>query len=239
VLKADAWHHRSDSLSSIGVAIGIIAARYGFPILDPIFGVVVSVIIIFIGINLMRTVSNYLIGQAPDKNFLNQVQTIALKTPGVKGVHDISIHDYGTTKIITLHAEVDSNLALEKAHAIADELDKNISTKTNSSTIIHLDPFPTSSQITEKQKIIQSILEKQHEIKSFHKIRIIQAGTKDDIKMHLVVDKDMSVNDSHEFCHALKALFEEKYGKCDIDIHFEPCIHNCKICTISCSKREL
>ena len=61
VLKADAWHHRSDAISSIGVAIGILGARFGFPILDPIFGLMVSVIIIYVGVNIVRTSPNFLI----------------------------------------------------------------------------------------------------------------------------------------------------------------------------------
>jgi cation diffusion facilitator family transporter len=238
VLRADAWHHRSDSISSIGVAIGITAARYGYPILDPIFGIIVSIIVIYVGIKLVRTASNFLIGKAPDKETINQITAIANKTKGVNGVHDISIHDYGTTRIITLHAEVNNNLPLDQAHQIADELDKNIHNKTKCSTIIHLDPTQTYIQLNEKRKIIRAILEKQKEIKSFHKISIIQSGNKEDIKMHLVVDKDMSIDDSHEFCHVLTSIFEEKYGSCNVDIHFEPCIDNCKICTISCSKRN-
>ena len=67
VLKADAWHHRSDVISSIGVALGILGARYGFPIFDPLFGIVVAIIIMYVGINLIRTASNFLIGQAPDE----------------------------------------------------------------------------------------------------------------------------------------------------------------------------
>ena len=118
----------------------------------------------------MRTVSNYLIGQAPDQEFLDKIQSIAEKTSGVKGVHDISLHDYGTTKIVTLHAEVNSNLPLNKAHQIADELDKNIIDATDFSTIIHLDPTQISQNVNEKQKIIKAILEKQKEIKSYHKI---------------------------------------------------------------------
>lgn len=238
VLKADAWHHRSDSFSSIGVAIGILAARYGYPLLDPIFGILVSIIIIYVGVKLVRTASNFLLGQAPDKKNVEKIKEISMKTKGVKGVHDISVHDYGTTKIITLHAEVNSNLPLRKAHKIADELDKNIQDKTKFSTIIHLDPAQSSLKINEKRKIIKALLEKQKEIKSFHKISIIQSEDKEDIKMHLIVDKDMSISDSHEFCHALKSIFEQKYGSCDIDIHFEPCIHNCKICSMSCSKRN-
>jgi len=236
VLKADAWHHRSDSISSIGVAIGILGARYGFPILDPIFGIIVSFIIIYVGINLVKTSSNILIGSAPDKKLIDQIKETAIKTNKVKGIHDIFIHDYGTTKILTLHAEIDNNLPLEEAHKIADNLEKNIYNQTKFSSIIHMDPTKTTPKVF-KKKIIKKILEKQKQIKSFHKIVIINLGEKDNIKMHLVVDKDMSVKDTHKLSEILKSIINKQYGPCEIDVHFEPCINNCKICTISCSKR--
>jgi len=131
VLKADAWHHRSDAISSIGVAIGIFGARFGYPILDPIFGIFVSFIIIYVGIKLLRGASDFLIGQAPDKQLINQIKYIAQKTDEVVGIHNISIHDYGTNKILTLHAEVNSNMPIDEAHKIADNLEKNIHEKTN------------------------------------------------------------------------------------------------------------
>jgi cation diffusion facilitator family transporter len=237
VLKADAWHHRSDAISSIGVAIGILGARLGFPILDPIFGILVSIIIIYVGISLVKTASNYLIGRAPDKKLIEQIKETALKTNKIKGIHDIYLHDYGTTKILTLHAEVDNNLSLEEAHKIADNLEKDIYNQTNLSSIIHIEPIKATDNVF-KKKIIKKILEQQKQIKSFHKIVIINTGEKDNIKMHLVVDKDMSVKDTHELSEILKSIFKKKYGPCEIDIHFEPCINNCKICTLSCSKRS-
>ncbi len=236
VLKADAWHHRSDSISSIGVAIGILAARYGFPILDPIFGIIVSFIIIYVGIKLVKTSSNILIGSAPDKKLIEQIKETAIKSNKVKGIHDIFIHDYGTTKILTLHVEIDNNLPLEEAHKIADDLEKNIYDQTKFSSIIHMDPAKTTDRVF-KKKIIKKILEKQKQIKSFHKIVIICATEKDNIKMHLVVDKNMSVKKTHKLSEILKSIIKKQYGPCEIDIHFEPCIDNCKICTISCSKR--
>jgi len=237
VLKADAWHHRSDAISSIGVAIGIVGARYGFPILDPIFGIIVSVIIIYVGINLVRTVSNFLIGQSPDQELIKQIKSIAQKTDNVMGIHDVSIHDYGTTKILTIHAEVDSNLPLNEAHKIADNLENNIHIKTSYSTIIHLDPKETQFELKTKKRIIETILNKQKEIVTFHKIQIIRGIDNEDIKMHLIVDKDMSIKNSHELCHRLKSSLEEVYGSCNVDIHFEPCGKDCKICIISCQKR--
>lgn len=242
VLKADAWHHRSDAISSIGVAIGILGSRFGFPLLDPIFGLIVSLIIIYVGVNLFRKSSNFLIGRAPDVKIINQITEIAKKYENVKGIHDVSLHDYGTNKILTVHVEVDSNLQLDEAHNIADNLSENIKNQTKYSTIIHLDPtsIPSKNSVNtlEKRNIINTILEKQKEIKSFHKVSIIQSGVKDKIKMHIVVDKDMPVQESHELCHALKSHLEKQYGSCEVDIHFEPCINNCKICTLSCKKRS-
>jgi cation diffusion facilitator family transporter len=237
VLKADAWHHRSDAISSIGVAIGILGARYGFPILDPIFGIMVSVIIIYVGIKLVRTASNFLLGQSPDQELIKQIKAIAQKTDNVIGIHDVSIHDYGTTKILTIHAEVNSNLPLNEAHKIADNLENNIHIKTSYSSIIHLDPKEIQFNLKTKKRIIETILNKQKEIVSFHKIQIITGVDNEDIKMHLIVDKNMSIQNSHKLCHRLKLSLEEVYGSCNVDIHFEPCGKNCKICTISCQKR--
>jgi cation diffusion facilitator family transporter len=237
VLKADAWHHRSDAISSIGVAIGILGARYGFPILDPIFGIIVSMIIIYVGINLVRTVSNYLMGQSPDPGLIEQIKEIIQKTDNVLGIHDISIHDYGTTKILTLHAEVDSNLPFNEAHKIADILAIKIRKRTNYSTIIHLDPKETLIDLNIKKKIIETVLKKQKEIVTFHKIQIIQGSNGKDIKMHIIVDKDMPIKNSHELCHRLKSTLEEIFSSCRVDIHFEPCGKDCKICKISCQKR--
>jgi cation diffusion facilitator family transporter len=242
VLKADAWHHRSDAISSIGVAIGIIAARFGFPILDPIFGIFVAIIIIYVGINLVKVASDFLIGTAPDEELINKIKEIAKKTENVKGIHDISLHDYGATKILTIHIEVDRNLKLDVAHKIADNLENNIKNQTKYSTIIHLDPtsdrLETINDKLEKRNIIRAILENQRKIKSFHKISIIQSKEKDKIKMHVVVNKDMPIQESHQLNHALISLLEKKYGPCEIDIHFEPCVDDCKICTISCKKRS-
>ena len=237
-LKADAWHHRSDAISSIGVAIGILAARYGFPILDPIFGLFVAIIIIYIGIKLIKTSSNFLIGTTIDDETNEKITKIAKSIGSIKDVHKVYLHDYGTSKVVTLHAEIDPKLSIEKAHDIANMLEQKIHEVTNFSTVIHLEPSDSFTKPEKDIKLIENILRKQKEIKSFHNIQIIQSGGKEDIKMHLVVDKDMSVSDSHKLSHNLKSILEKQYGACAIDIHFEPCVNNCKICTISCSKKS-
>jgi cation diffusion facilitator family transporter len=140
ILIADAWHHRSDAFASIGVGVSIIGSFYGFPLLDPIFGIIVSLIIIYVGITLGKPSANSLIGKSPDDDIVESIQEIGRQIQGVKNIHDISLHDYGPKKIITLHAEVDKDLLLDDAHAIADKLEEKIKEKMNCSTIIHVEP---------------------------------------------------------------------------------------------------
>jgi len=238
ILVGDAWHHRSDAFSSIVVGLSIIGSTLGIPYLDPIFGMVVAVIIIWIGVDLFRHTSNYLIGEAPDKETIDKIKSIADSVDELRGVHDINIHDYGTSKVISLHAEVDRTLKLEDAHRIADRLDGKLNKELGFSTIIHLDPFGSGYDKKMKRRMFGKILEGRDEIISFHKIQIIERGKSDDIKMHIIVDKEMSVDDSHELCHRIESIFQREYGTCNVDIHFEPCCKDCKICTLPCNAKN-
>ena len=237
VLIADAWHHRSDAIASIAVGLGIIGANYGFPLLDPIFGIVVSIIIIYVGVDLIRNASNILIGNAPDEEIIGKINNIVSAIEDVKGIDEISIHDYGITKVVSLQVKVENDLKLDQAHEIADRIEDNIKNKMNFSTIIHLEPKEIHQDKRISKRIIENILEKQKEIISFHKIQIIRHGKLENIKVHIIVDKDMSIGDSHKLCHNLEAIIRKGYGKCNVDLHLEPCGKDCSICTFSCSER--
>ncbi len=239
ILSADAWHHRSDALASLGVGVSIIGASFGFPLLDPLFGMIVSFIIIYVGVSLGKTSAQYLIGKPPDPAIVNTVQTISQEVHGVKNIHDISVHDYGTRKIITLHAEVDKTLLLDEAHDIADTLEEKILEKLQCSTIIHIEPTEFHRDASLKQRLIENILQKQRSVISFHNIRIIRRAEKDDISIHLVVNKDMNVQDSHQLCHQIEAVIQQKYGLSDVHIHLEPCQHSyCPICSTPCKNKK-
>lgn len=237
-LKADAWHHRSDAISSVGVAIGIIGARYGFPILDPIFGLFVAIIIIYIGIKLIKTSSNFLIGTTIDDETSQKITKIAKSMDFIRDVHKVYLHDYATSKVVTLHAEIDPDLSIDKAHEIANALEQKIQLETNFSTVIHLEPANIYNRPKKDEKLIENILRKQKEIRSFHKIQIINGSSKDDIKMHIVVDENMPVSKTHDLSHKLEKILQKEYGMCTVDIHFDVCNNNCKICNFICEKKK-
>ncbi|MDG6229829.1 MAG: cation diffusion facilitator family transporter [Candidatus Thermoplasmatota archaeon] len=222
VLTAEGWHHRSDALSSIGVALSIIGTSYGFYFLDPLFGLVVSAIIIYIGYRLVRSTVDALIGQKPDNYMIKQIEHIAQQTKDIRGIHDISIHDYGPYKVVTLHAEVDPDLSLEHAHTLADNLERKIKEKTNYATVIHLEPtYNLEKQVTKKE-VITCLLQFKQEIQSFHKVQIINRGKQTNVKLHIIVNPQMSVETSHKLYTKIKECIQKTDNTCIVDIHFEP-----------------
>ncbi len=140
-LIADAWHHRTDAIASVLVAIAILASQFGYYRVDAILGFCVSGLIIWTAIEIFRESSSKIIGEN-DPYQVEEVNRLALSIPGVLATHDISIHDYGANKIIILHIEVDKNLSLLRAHDIADEVENRINEKLfASSTTVHVDSF--------------------------------------------------------------------------------------------------
>lgn len=237
VLIADAWHHRSDAFTNIIVGIGIIGSVIGYPILDPIFGIIVSTAIIYVGVDLVRTSSSFLIGKAPDMDIVRKIEDISSSIGGVYGIHDITVHDYGTQKTVSLHTDVENDLTLNEAHEITDSIEEVIQKEMGYSAVVQLDPKEMHKDVDLAREIIGEILDGEEEIISYHKIKITRIGEKEEVKVHLMVDKNMSVRESHILCHQLQSIVRSDYGPCDLQIHLEPCELYCNTCTHICRRR--
>ncbi|MCX7845599.1 MAG: cation diffusion facilitator family transporter [Dictyoglomaceae bacterium] len=140
-LIADAWHHRSDAFASSLVTIGLIGINFGLYRIDGIMGLLVSLLLLWVGIDLIKNSSSFLIGEAPTQDLINKIKNVIFSIPGVLDYHDISIHDYQNNKVITLHIVVDNNISAKDAHDIAlkvqDSIRENIQ---GSQVIVHIDP---------------------------------------------------------------------------------------------------
>ncbi|MEA2054256.1 MAG: cation diffusion facilitator family transporter [Candidatus Thermoplasmatota archaeon] len=139
-LLADAWHHRSDAITTVLVAIAILGSMYGYPILDPFFGIAVACLVIYIGIDLAKKSADRIIGEAPGEEMIGAIRKLAIEVEGVKGAHNISVHDYGDYKVATLHLEV-GDMDIKRAHDIASVVEDKIKKEMNISTIVHLEPY--------------------------------------------------------------------------------------------------
>lgn len=139
-LEADAWHHRSDGIANWMVAISLLLGRIGYGWLDAVFGLGISLLIIYTGYKLARSSTSSLIGEKPNDALLASVTELALSVPHVKSTHKISLHDYGGSKILTLHIQVPDNLHVDESHAIASKLKELIKDKLSMETVVHVEP---------------------------------------------------------------------------------------------------
>lgn len=140
-LIADAWHHRSDAVASFLVGLGLIFVKFNLFYIDGILGLVVVILLGVVGIELIKSSVDFLLGKAPDRDLLNRIRDITLSVPGVLDLHDILVHDYQSSKVISLHIEVEDSLSAKDAHRIALEVQDRLKKKLKESNIsVHIDP---------------------------------------------------------------------------------------------------
>ncbi|HHX86655.1 MAG TPA: cation transporter [Firmicutes bacterium] len=139
-LIADAWHHRSDTFTSVIVLIALVGNLFKFGMLDALFGLLVSGFVIYAGVDLARKSTSRLLGTEPAPETKKHIINSALSVDGVINAHDLMIHDYGTTKSISLHIEVDGHLSLSEAHDIAKTVENQIEECLLCSAVVHVDP---------------------------------------------------------------------------------------------------
>lgn len=141
-LISDAYHHKSDFLTSIAVLLGIFGARMGFPLLDPLAGMVVSLWIIKIGFDLGVRNIRSLMGEIPSDRILSEIKRISSGVRGVKGVHDVKVHYSGPRAFVSIHVNMDKGITLSKAHEIATEVEERLTGELDPifSVVVHPEP---------------------------------------------------------------------------------------------------
>ena len=128
--KADAWHHRSDALSSIGALAGIIGARHGFPILDQIAGIVICLMILGVAIGIFRDAVEKMLDTACDEQFETKLREFVLSFSGEHGweigIDLLRTRKFGEKIYVELEISADGNMRLQEAHDIAEQVHDGI-----------------------------------------------------------------------------------------------------------------
>jgi len=142
-LEAEGWHLFSDVMSSLGVLVGIMAAKItGIAILDPLLAVFVAANILWSGWQLMKTSILGLMDTAPDDDIIDTIRTaIAEEGNGALEAHDLRARLSGPVTFIEFHLVVDGQLSVNKAHNICDRIEDRLLVEIpNSRIIIHVEP---------------------------------------------------------------------------------------------------
>ena len=143
VLESNAWHHRSDALSSLVVVAGISAQLLGVPYMDAAAAVVVAAMIMLMGYRLSRKALDELIDTGLDFELVDELRETMLADSGAVGIHNLRTRSMGGQGYIDAHIEVDSDLSVSEAHYIANRIEHRVKRKFPMiiDVQIHIDPL--------------------------------------------------------------------------------------------------
>ena len=128
-LMADAWHHRSDSLSSIGSLIGIGFAMLGYPIFDAIASIIICLLIIKVSLDIFKSAVNKIVDKSCDEDTLDEIRSIILSNENVLGIDSLKTRQFGNKIYVDVEISLDRNLSFVKAHDISEKIHHKLEKK--------------------------------------------------------------------------------------------------------------
>ncbi len=212
-LKADALHHRSDVMATGLVVVALIAARLGYYRVDGAMGIFVSLIILYSAYSIAKEAINPLLGEAPSRKTLEEIESMAKKHTGVLGVHDIIYNKYGPTSVISLHIEVSDKEPIANAHALSEAVEEEIARKTGGTVVAHIDPInrdhPQYSLIAEA---IARIVAEDARLHSFHELRIIgRDAEKCNVVFDVSLEENVDEQESDDIVRSVRQRFKNRF----------------------------
>ena len=143
---ANAWHHRSDALSSVGTAIGIggaIALGSQWAVLDPIAAVIVSLLIIIQAVKQIRQSSDELLEKSLPDDVERHIKDIVLEEQGASDIHHLCTRRIGSTVAIEMHVRMPGEMTLSESHAHATAIEKRLREAfgTRTHIVLHVEPL--------------------------------------------------------------------------------------------------
>ncbi len=148
-MRATATDSLNDVVATAAVLAGVLAGRFFDVNVDAWIGLLVALFIIYSGVATARDSLSPLLGQAPDPEFVREIEELVLSHEHIIGVHDLIIHNYGPGRsIISMHAEVPADADLISTHDIIDHIEMDVRRRFGCDVTIHMDPINTSDELT-------------------------------------------------------------------------------------------
>ena len=121
-LHAEAWHQRSDALSSIGALIGIAGARMGVPVMEPVASLIIALFILRVAVRIFRNAIDQMVDHSASEETEAAFRETAMEQPGVQGVELLRTRMFGNRVYVDLEIAADPELSLAAAHEIAERV---------------------------------------------------------------------------------------------------------------------
>lgn len=153
-LMADAWHHRSDALSSVGAFVGILGARMGYPVFDPVASVVICMFILKAAYDIFSDAIGKMVDRSCDEETENEIRQIVQKQAGVLDIDCLQTRLFGNRIYVDVEIACDGTRTLNETHRIAeqvhDEIENNMELVKH--IMVHVNPAKTGQNETSEER---------------------------------------------------------------------------------------
>lgn len=188
-MLATATDSFSDSLATAVVLVSTLTVHFTGLAIDGWCGILVGLFICYSGFCAARDTINPLLGQAPDKEFVQEINDIVMAHSRILGIHDLIVHNYGPGRtLISLHAEVPADGNILELHDLIDTIEHELRDALNCHAVIHMDPVCVGDEETIRLKeLVKGYLAEIDENISMHDFRIVTGPTHTNLIFDVVV----------------------------------------------------
>lgn len=214
-LAATGADSRNDVISTTVVLASIIVGKLADVQIDGYMGCLVAAFIIWSGFSLVKETASPLLGEAPDPELVNAIHDMTMAYPGVLGVHDLIVHNYGPGKIFaSIHIEVDADGDLMESHDLIDNIEHDLAKTLHIEITGHMDPIRISDPLVMQMSALMKDAEAGLDgVSNIHDLRIVPGPTHTNIIFDVVVSSNCELSNAEihkHFSDAAKSV-DEKY----------------------------
>ncbi len=197
-LLATAADSRGDTISTFVVLLSSLVSLFTGIQIDGYCGLLVGAFIFYSGFCAAKDTISPLLGQAPDKNYVEEIEKLVTSHDLILGIHDMMIHDYGPGRVVvSLHAEVPADGDLLEMHDLIDHIEQDLSEVCNCEAVIHMDPIAVNDpEVDAIKEQVGSLIHKIDSRLQFHDFRIVKGPTHTNILFDILVPYKFPMKDS-------------------------------------------
>lgn len=233
LVVANAWHHRTDAMSSIAALLGILGARAGFPILDPVAAMAVGALVLHVGFKLLRGAAREMTDASLGHDLLVAMQDEITRLPGVVSLHALRARRMGSRVLVDVHIEVAGATTVSDGHQVAERVRSRIHDlhADVSEVLVHVDPEddetlePGEALATPREDIeavIRARAAKVAGVRAVSHIAVHYLRQRVVAQVAITVDERLRVGEAALIARRLRRALEFPDGVVDTaDIHLE------------------
>lgn len=196
-LRATATDCRSDAVATGAVLVGLVLSQAFRLPLDGWVGVLVALLILKAGLESAKATLDPLLGQPPQPEEVQAIESFILRFEPIQGIHDLVIHDYGPgRRMMSVHAEVPDNADLMTVHDVIDHVERELKREFSMEAVIHMDPVQTGNPLVERLRDVAAEQARLvHPALTIHDFRITAGPRITNLIFDVVVPYEVELDD--------------------------------------------